>query len=88
MNVERSHNNNNNNNNNNKWTFLQRCILPMHGQPRSALQWHQHLHFGLIGLNVDFTGVVSTVGGVGVLRGEKTTQKQKQNKNDSGCGGG
>ena len=33
-----------------------------------------------IGLNVDFTGVVSTVGGGGVLRERK--------KNASGCGGG
>ena len=33
-----------------------------------------------IGLNVDFTGVVSTVGGGGVLRGKNQNQKTKQQK--------
>ena len=42
--------------------------------------------FSFIGRNVDFTGVVSTVGGGGVLRGEKNhTHTQKT---VSGCGGG
>ena len=46
--------------------------------------------FCFIGLNVDFTGVVSTVGGGGVLRGKKTKNKTKtkQQQNASGCGGG
>ena len=45
--------------------------------------------FCFIGLNVDFTGVVSTVGGGGVLRGgKKRGEKPKQNKHASGCGGG
>ena len=31
-----------------------------------------------IGLNVDFTGVVSTVGGGGVLREEKRKEKKRE----------
>ena len=34
-----------------------------------------------IGLNVDFTGVVSTVGDGGVLREEKKREKRKKKKN-------
>ena len=45
--------------------------------------------FCFIGLNVDFTGVVSTVGGGGVLREEKKKKKKKKKKKTaSGCGGG